>query len=200
MNSKFDIREYKKELRRHYRAVRGSLEESEKEKKDRAIFRFITTMPHYHNCRTLLCYVSKPNEVDTLHLIEKALLDGKQVAVPYCVEGSREMDFYTIQSLDDLEIGSYGLLEPKPISENKMVEFSKSFCILPGLSFDPYGYRLGYGGGYYDRFLSGKYTAKTAGICYSECLHEKLIHGRYDIPAHYIVTDQGVRKRKILTK
>lgn len=73
----------------------------------------ICSLYQYREAQTLLCYVSKPIEVDTIPLIQRALADGKQVACPRCVEGTRQMEFYRIHSLDDLEKRTFGVLEPR---------------------------------------------------------------------------------------
>ncbi|MFV0401393.1 MAG: 5-formyltetrahydrofolate cyclo-ligase [Oscillospiraceae bacterium] len=196
--NQFDIRSYKKNLRTRYRGIRASLDPQQRDVKNGRILRFIQSMPAYQDCKLLLCFVSTPQEVDTRALIEAALAEGKRVAVPYCIDGTREMEFYEIESLSELQPRTFGVLEPDPASHKKVTSFRDALCILPGLSFDRFGYRLGYGGGYYDRFLSHKFAGSggvTAGICFRDCMRSHIVHGRYDVPADYIVTENGVRKR-----
>lgn len=193
MNKGFDLRVYKKARRERYRALRKSFSPEEKAEKDANILNKILSSGLYRESRTLLCYVSTEEEIDTHALIRQAVADGKQVAVPYCISGTREMQFYRISSLEELVPRTFGVLEPVAREENKLVDYSGSICILPGIVFDRYGYRLGYGGGYYDRFLSQHYREATLGVCYEECFVSRLNHGRYDVACKLIVTDQSVR-------
>ena len=98
---KVDIRAYKNSLRDKAKAMRRGMDPEEKAQMDRQITDRICSLYQYREAQTLLCYVSKPIEVDTIPLIQRALADGKQVACPRCVEGTRQMEFYRIHSLDD---------------------------------------------------------------------------------------------------
>ena len=100
------------------------------------------------------------------------------------------MEFHLISSLQELTKGAYGVMEPNPVSCPVLHEYSGSLCVVPALAYDKAGYRLGYGGGYYDRFLS-RYTGVTAGIVYQCFLRERLIHGRYDRPVEFVFTEYG---------
>lgn len=192
----FDLRAYKQDLRATYTTLRKKMTPEEKAEKDTAIFRNVLHMPLYTTASMVLCYVSMEEEIDSHGFINRCLADGKCVGVPYCIPGGREMDFYQIHSLDELEVRTYGVLEPIAETSKKLSDYSDSICILPGLSFDEHGYRIGYGGGYYDRFLSQKYDGKAKiGVCYNYALRPNLLHGRYDIPADYVVTEQRVTKR-----
>ena len=192
MKKPFDIRAYKRGLRAKFRKVRQSMEPQQKTYNDSAILARILASPQYKNAAVILAYVSTPIEVDTHMLINHALSDGKRVAVPFCVEGTRKMHFYFINSLDELSPRTFGVLEPDPKKHERLREFAGSLCILPGLSYDRQGYRLGYGGGYYDRFLSQTYTGITLGVCYNECMVAALRHGQFDFPCQYLVTQTGM--------
>ncbi|WP_432650798.1 5-formyltetrahydrofolate cyclo-ligase [Huintestinicola sp.] len=189
-----DIREYKKDLRTQCRAVRNGMSPEEKEKRDSGIFERITASSAYKQSSIILTYVSTEIEVDTMKLIHKALEDKKRVAVPRCIDGTRDMDFYFIKGEDDLEKGSFGVLEPVPSKCVKAYAFETALCIIPGLAFDMQGYRLGYGKGYYDRFLSAHPRLFKMGICYCSCTCNELIHGRYDIGADCLVTEKYMRR------
>lgn len=103
------------------------------------------------------------------------------------------MEFYLIKGEEDLEPGMFGVLEPVPERCQKVTDYSGGICIVPGLSFDAGGFRLGYGKGYYDRFLS-QFQGVTVGICYSNCTQWKLPHGRYDKPVNLLITDKYIRR------
>lgn len=190
----FDIREYKKHMRERNKKIRLALPPDKKRAKDEKICDRVRKLPEYKACKTMLCYVSTDAEVATHTLIECAIADGKTVAVPYCVKGTRDMRFYRIASIGELSPGTFGVLEPVPDGSKLVADFSGSICILPGLAFDMAGFRLGYGGGYYDRFLSQKYSGTTVGICYSECALTSIRHGRYDMPCDMLVTDLFLKR------
>ncbi len=191
--ARIDIREVKKKLRAEFKDLRRNMSFEEKNRKDMAILSRVLKLPEYGNSETILTYVSTDIEVDTKALIEQALLDGKTVAVPRCTPGKIDMKFYVIRSLDDLEPGAFGVLEPIPKRCRELKKFEGSICVLPGLGFDVQGYRLGYGKGYYDRFLS-KYEGENIGVCYNICLKSLLPHGRYDKMVDILVTDKFVKR------
>ena len=188
-----DIRPLKAELRRKYRAIRTELPPECKQEMDRQVLRRVRNLWQYRENDTLLVYVSTAIEVDTRALIEAALADGKRVAVPRCVPGTRNMEFYYIGGIDELEPGTFGVLEPVVEKHEKMTDFSRGLCIVPALCYDWSGFRLGYGGGYYDRFLSN-FGGCMIGIGYSSCVRRALPHGRFDRPVELIVTEKYLRK------
>lgn len=193
MKRTMDLREYKAQLRIRYRGERQRLTFAQKTRMDSRILDRLCRLNQYVAQDTILTYVSKAIEVDTLTLINHALAQGKRVAVPKCVAGKREMHFYFIDSLDDLTPGIFGVLEPQGVAEKKVVNMSEGICIVPGFCFDLLGYRLGYGKGYYDRFLS-HYSGVKAGLCYSNGVVGRLRHGRFDCPVDVLVTEQVVRR------
>lgn len=186
-----DIRQEKKELRKHYRALRDNISCDEKDIMDEKVLRKITQLWSYREEDILLTYVATGSEVDTRPLIEYALNDGKTVAVPRCVENTRNMEFYIIKSLEDLEAGSFGVMEPIKHKCEKLHDLSKGVCIVPALAFDKDGYRLGYGKGYYDRFLNN-YSGRIIGVSYSFCVCDELPRGRYDKKVSSIITEKRV--------
>ncbi len=188
-----DIRPVKAALREKYRNIRTSMTADEKTSYDDEIAQQVRRLWQYQKNDTLLVYVSTPIEVDTRKIIEQALQDGKKVAVPRCVDGTRTMDFYYIRSFEDLAPGTFGVLEPIIEKTELMTDFSRGLCIVPAFSYDWSGYRLGYGKGYYDRFLS-RFEGNIIGICYSSCVQRSLPHGRYDGPVELLVTEKFLRR------
>lgn len=184
-----DIRPLKKKLRQAYRSIREGMGAQEKAAFDRDIQNRLLASELYQKARSLLCFVSTPIEVETRELILRAWADGKQVAVPKCLDRSGNMEFFRIQSFDELSPGEYALLEPDPQKAPVFADYRGSLCILPAFAFDRDGYRLGFGKGYYDRFLH-RYTGCKVGVCYNSCMATALPHGRYDVPADYIVTQK----------
>lgn len=189
-----NVRIRKEELRQASKAIRSDLTPRQKSRWDTAILRHFINLPAYQNCHTLLTYASLPGEVDTFALMEEAWRAGKRVAVPYCVPGTRLMEFYLIESPEELAPSAYGILEPDPARSQKLTDFSGSACVVPGLAFNCIGYRLGYGGGYYDRFLAGPYAGNPSiGLCYGVCMVKFLPIGTYDRPCDFLVTETGAR-------
>ncbi len=191
-----NVREEKKKLRAGFRLLRNSFSEEERKVSDRAMQKKLFSLHQYGLADTVLTYVSKDTEPDTIRIIQKAWRDGKRVAVPRCIDGTCEMAFYYLTSLKQLSEGSFGVLEPLP-SQCQLFEGNGkgSICIVPGMAFDCEGYRLGYGKGYYDRFLSG-YEGFTVGVCYSKCVKWSLPRSKYDKPVDMLVTEKFFRKIK----
>jgi 5-formyltetrahydrofolate cyclo-ligase len=188
-----NIKVIKINLRARYRQFRERLNAEQKIELDATIQSRLLALAEYANAETIFTYVSKPIEVDTIALIEAALANHKQVAVPRCVPNTCDMEFYCITSLRDLEKGKFGVLEPIPSQSRLISDYSKGLCIVPGLSFDAQGYRLGYGMGYYDRFLA-EFKGDTVGVCYTGCVQWNLPHGYYDKPVHLLVTEKYIRR------
>ena len=186
-----DIRVQKTLIRDESKAFRQNLSFDEKQRLDRKIENRLLNLWYFREVDLLLTYVSNSIEVDTKFIIQQALAQGKHVAVPRCVAGTRNLEFYLINSLEVLATGSFGLLEPPVNTCEKLTDFSGALCIVPALAFDPNGYRLGFGKGYYDRFLSNS-NFKTIGICYDSCIFNELPHGKYDKKVNMIVTESRI--------
>lgn len=191
---KFDIRNVKKELRNNFKKIRIEMTPQIKKQKDEIILNRILDLPEYQKADTLICFVSTDIEVETKLLLKIALKEGKRVAVPKCINAEKSiMEVYLINSFDDLEIATYSVLEPILSKCVKLTDFSNSICIVPGLAFDIKGYRLGYGKGYYDRFLSN-YPCQTIGICYNSCMKTRLPHGKYDRIVDILITEKFTKR------
>lgn len=189
----FDIREHKTELRERYKRIRREMSAEIKKLRDDKIFSRLIGLEAYKTANTVLTYVSTDIEVDTIKFIKHAINDGKTVAVPRCVPNTRNMVFYIIKSLRDLERGSFSVLEPVPKKCKRLTNFGGAFCVVPALVYDRYGYRLGYGKGYYDRFLSLHKNMFLAGICYCCCTVTEIVHGRFDVSVNTLVTEKYVK-------
>ncbi len=189
---KIDLREYKGNLRADIKQRRLQMDKRYKSRLDGRIRQRLISTYQYRECDTLLIYASTAIEVDTFSIIEHALNHGRRVALPRCISGTRDMVFHYITDTNQLKPGSFGVLEPTedlPVWQTE----DGGLAVVPALSLDSFGYRLGYGGGYYDRFLS-KFTGETVGITYSENFCYRLNHGRYDVPLGAVLTDKFVRK------
>lgn len=145
--------------------------------------------------KTIGITYSQPLEWDTSKLIKLAWSQGKKVALPRCIPDSRQLDFFIINSFDQLENVYQELLEPVEVIENKVRKNDIDLLIVPGLLFDCYGYRIGFGGGYYDRYLTN-YKNITLSICSSAQLIKEIPREPYDIPVDYLVTEDGIQRTK----
>ena len=179
----------KNELRKLYREKRKNL--IDKDLKDRLICECFINSKLYENAQTLLCYAALKDEINTDRIIERALKDGKKVALPRCSDLNGNMDFYYIKSLSDLSVGAFGIREPDPTACEKVQDFSDCVCLVPALAFDKSGYRLGYGKGYYDRFMK-KFIIITVGLCYNESLRDTLPVEKHDESVDYIATESEI--------
>lgn len=189
---KGDIRLVKSRLRQDIKQMRTELDPAVKKQMDDAITDTFLSSTSYTRSDVILTYVSTGIEVSTERIILTALSDGKKVVCPRCIDGTREMEFYSIDSLDDLKPRTFGVREPDADASRVYDGLGRPICIVPGLSFDRWGYRLGYGKGYYDRFLS-RYKGWTVGLCYSACVRYRLPHGRFDKPVDRLITEKYLR-------
>ena len=182
----------KQRLREECLAARETLSEQERCALDGCITQKLLATPEYAEAATVLTYVSVSSEVSTRMFIEGALRDGKTVAVPRCLPGHR-LEFVAISSLDQLAPAPFNLLEPpKDLSALTEDQMNNSICIVPALLVDTKGYRLGYGAGFYDRFLS-TYSGKKICLAYQQNLSKTMLpHTEFDVPVDMVITESDV--------
>lgn len=188
-----NIKLFKIKLRKKFRSIRENMIREKKHIMDEKILNKISILNIYKNCDIVFTYVSKDIEVDTYELIKKCWQENKKVAVPACNAETKTMDFYIINSFNDLEKATFGLMEPIKSKCKKATDLSKGVCIVPGFCFDYQGFRLGYGYGFYDRFLQN-FSGKILGICYSNCIIPQLPHGKFDKPVDILLTDTYIKE------
>lgn len=183
----------KKELRTHYLEVRKNLPAEERAAHDEQIRLQLEGFVPYQKAQLLLPYVSYSTEINTHHLIKDALAAGKRIAVPRCA-AEHKMFFYEIANFEDLVPGYKGILEPAAHLSTPLqpTEMKGAVCLVPGLAFDAKGFRIGYGGGFYDRFLANFNGAKIALARPSQLSAEPIPTDQYDIAVDYVVTPTEV--------
>lgn len=184
----------KSSLRSNYLIARRTVPERSRRESDSSIECALMAFPLFAAAPLVLTYVSRSAEVGTRTLIERLLSSGRRVAVPRVDLRSRSMAFHEILSLDELEPGSLGILEP-PADAPLLCDPSQlvgSVCLVPGLVFDGAGHRVGYGGGYYDRFLAF-YPGDKIGLARTTMLSSNPlpIEG-HDVAVDFIATEFGV--------
>jgi 5-formyltetrahydrofolate cyclo-ligase len=182
----------KADLRKKLSSLRGQIAAEEKGNRDLRIAEYFLESKLYRNARAILAYISVKNEVDTIRIIRQILLDGKALAVPVCVPNDCSLLFYRIQNLSELLPAPFGLLEPDTARSEPVDVGSYPICIVPALAYDKKGCRIGYGRGYYDRFLAS-YTGCAVGLCYDSFLLDSLPADRYDRPVQMLITESGCR-------
>jgi 5-formyltetrahydrofolate cyclo-ligase len=182
----------KQRLREEHLAAREALSEQERSVLDDRITQKLLAISEYVEATTVLTYVSVSSEVSTRMFIECALRDGKTVAVPRCLPGHC-LEFVAITSLDQLIAAPFGLLEPpKELPALTEEQMNASICIVPALLIDTKGYRLGYGAGFYDRFLS-TYPGKKICLAYQQNLSRTTLpHTAFDVAVDVVITESEV--------
>lgn len=192
---------------------RGALPSGDRKAYDREILRLAAAHPFFQNAREIYCYASFRDEVSTFGLMEEAWKAGKQVWVPRVTDGL-QMEFCYIESLQELRPGYCGIPEPdglqaqkagaeqgwgcfgqegRPVSARDLPEreYSDILMILPGAAFDRRGNRIGYGKGFYDRYLQQLPGCRRMGLAYSVQCVEEIPAGPWDIPAEVVITEKG---------
>lgn len=137
--------------------------------------------------KMLLTYISLPTEVDTHRIMELCYQKGIQIAIPKC--RNNEMEFYIITAPEQVKKGYFGTYEPVdgcPKADTSL--FKDSVCVVPALCYSKDKYRLGYGKGYYDRFLT-RYDGLTVGVCYKNFLFDEIPTGKGDLSVERLITD-----------
>lgn len=182
-------KEEKAKLRATIRALEKTLSEKYKAAASAAICRHLMALPEYRDAETVFCFVGTASEIDTAPLLRAALADGKRVCVPLCVDRGI-MDLREIRALEDLVSGRYGLLEP-PADAPAVSPDDVDLAVIPCLTCDHAGRRLGKGGGYYDRFLS-VYRAAAVLICREKLIREEIPVESHDMPVPWVITEKGL--------
>ena len=183
-----DIVEEKRETRRRFVDMRNSISAEDKEALDRLLFERTISQKAYTDAEYLLVYYPVKNEPNILYIAEHALENGKKVAFPVSNTKDFTLSFGIVSDLGELVSGAYSIPEP-PSNAEIYSNNDKTLCIVPGLAFDKSGKRIGYGKGYYDRFLKD-FSGVSAGLCYSQFLVDSLPVGEYDVSVDMIISDK----------
>ena len=185
-----DIKERKNILRAELKARRALISIEKKAVLDTAICERIASLPCFCEAESILLYSPVKGEIDLSPLAKAALDMGKRVAYPICNKDDLSMTFRYVSSLSELLPGSYSIPEP-PKDATEFSSDTKALCVVPALAFDTLGFRIGYGKGYYDRFLKN-FDGYTVGAVYSELLSELLPRGYYDMAVDIIITERRI--------
>ena len=191
------IDEVKRAQRKRFRNIRKELGAEERSRIDALITERLIALPEYQDAQLVLPYLCFGAEVDTRALIRHAWAAGKTVALPWCVPGTREMRWYRVESFDSLVRSSFGVEEPVPRDEDEQDPNADgpAIALVPGLTFDERGYRMGYGGGFYDTLLS-TFDGAAVGLCREAQFEEDLtalgVIDAHDRSCDVVVTEARV--------
>lgn len=187
-----EIDNAKNKLRFEIKSMRRNMNKEDKRLLDDSIFSNLLKCSEFVNAETVLVYKSTEIEVCTEKIIAYCLENSIKTALPRCFKGSK-MKFYYYDGKAALERSAFGIYEPYADDSLEVRSFdSKTVCIVPALAFDRQGYRLGYGGGFYDRFLAAHEEITPVGICYSGNIFGRLIRNEFDRKAAYVATEKNL--------
>ena len=173
----------KKALRKQIREKKQAMTETEiVEKSNQLALQFVSSA-YYRNAKVIYGYLPYNQEVRTIPILQQAIQDGKKVAVPKVYDD--EMRFIYLEDLADVAPGYAGI--PEPIADEPVADDPSALVLMPGLAFDPAGHRVGYGGGFYDRFLEAEPDHPTVALCYDFQMFDALDTDSFDIPVDCVI-------------
>lgn len=191
------IKKQKDDMREEYKAKRASMDAEEKFRRDSALCKAAESLVSFRYAEYILLYAATADEIDVSDIAASAFAKGKKVLFPRCDKKTHTMQYHVVNSLDELSQDAYGILEPP--AENPIYDLENekgaAVCFVPGLVYDRAGYRLGYGKGFYDRYLSA-FSGCTIGVVYSDYILNEVPRGRFDVSVDILLTEKGVRVTK----
>lgn len=177
--------------RKQILSIMKDIDASEYARKSSLIVNNLFASQEYRTAETIGVTISRFPEVDTISLIETAWKAGKKIAVPKCNSSTREMDFRIINSFDDLETVYMDLREPAIERTESVDKATIDLQIVPGVVYSDKGYRIGFGGGYYDRYLTD-YPGERLSLAFEVQTAQDIPIEEHDIPVNKIITENGV--------
>lgn len=188
------VRDQKNSLRDKYRAERAAMDAAERARRDEAIAAAAANMASFRLAEYVLMYAPTGEEIDVTAIARRALELGKRVMYPVCSKEDHTMIYREIKSLDELQPGAYDLLEPPADAPDYDPErdVGSAICFVPGLVYDKAGFRVGYGKGFYDRYLSA-FAGCKIGVIYSDYILRQVPRGRFDVKVDILLCEKGVR-------
>ena len=188
----FGKRDEKNLIRKQMKQLRADMTRTERFEKSMQIFEQLITVPEFKRADRIYTYVSMDNEIDTIMLIDYSLSLEKRVFVPR-VSG-KDMEFYEISDISELNPGYMGIYEPD--INGREPDYSRTgFMCMPGLAFDKSHNRIGYGGGFYDRYLSVENKLYKAALAYEAQLLESIPAQDGDVRPDMIVTEGNIYRK-----
>lgn len=214
METAYDMRpenqEFRRNIRKLHQAQRDRMIAAEVREKSDRIVKWLLQSEWYEGCQVIYGYYPLGKEVDCRSFLERAIADGKTVALPATGSGLAErsaltekkglqrearpkkdnrMEFFEVHSLDEVAEGNFHVMEP--LLECALLQEERAVVLVPGVVFDRNGNRYGYGGGYYDRYFSRFHGLYRVALCYEHQFENELLTLPTDIHMHEIVTEMG---------
>lgn len=185
----------KKELRLQTLAMLDQISAEEFNRHASLLHEHVLQLSEWKQAKTIALTMSRGKEIPTMPLIEKAWEEGKTVCIPTCFPKTKEMVFYEYTPETKMTSSYFGLLEPDPLEATVVHKEAIDLIIVPGVCFDQRGYRIGFGGGYYDRYLAD-YHGVTIALCLSLQQTRHIPAEAHDIPVSMIVSEKGTLYQK----
>jgi 5-formyltetrahydrofolate cyclo-ligase len=189
-----DSNHNKTDLRTELLLKRRNLEKDIIDAQSDNMVKHLCAWPYYQQAKIIMLFLSMPDEPQMTQIIEDAWSQGKIVCVPHMRKQFGEMDAAVIENLNDLVNGRFNLLVPNPATLKVMDPQLIDLMIVPGVAYDYYGNRLGMGAGYYDRFIPQAHRAILIGAIWSSYILESIPHHSYDMPVHYLLSEDKIIK------
>lgn len=182
----------KKSLRKEMLKKRSQLSKDKRNLLSEDISNSLYQTEYYKQAKTIMAFISFGSEINTRYLIEKSINLGKKIVIPVTIPETKELKVSQLLDYSELELGFYNILTPKEEFLRFVDPSTIDLVLVPGLIFAKNGYRIGYGGGYYDRFLS-KLDPKVPkiGIAFDLQVQDRVPTNQYDIPVDFILTEKS---------
>lgn len=182
----------KPEVRKYMLAARNALSFADQRAWSHQAVNHLLHLPQIADAKTFFVFVSVGSEIETRILIDTLLVCGKQVAVPFCDPRTKHMGAYQIDSLHALQKGFYGIPAPDPVHSTELTPDVLDVILVPGIAFSRTGHRIGYGGGYYDRFLGHPASnALNVGLAFGMQIVDTVPIEDYDKPVDLLCCEAG---------
>lgn len=184
----------KDDIRAAYSQKRKAIPDNIKRELDSAVCRAAVNMASFRYADIVLLYAATHDEINIDEIANEALKRGKKIAYPRCNKETHTMTYHYVSSLSELSPDSYGINEPPkdaPVYTPES-DTATALCFVPGLVYDKAGYRIGYGKGFYDRYLSS-FSGCSIGVVYSDSILPAVPRGRYDVSVDILLTEKGVK-------
>lgn len=187
----------KKELRKFYSQKRDLLSENEIYNRSLNVCKIFFETDIYKNSEKIFTYINYKSEFNTTIIVKKAFEDNKRVFVPVMSGKAHEMFFVEIEDFSELSKNKFGILEPKLIFEKVLKSDNKTTIVVPALAYSRNGFRLGYGGGFYDKYLSENNSLCNIGLAFDFQITSDIVHNELDVPIDLIISENEFIKIKI---
>ena len=185
----------KKDLRKKMLIKRSKLSKEDRNIRSKIITNSLYETEYYKKADTIMAFITFASEINTRYIIEDSIKLGKSIVIPVTVPETKELKVSKLLNYSELELGHYNILTPKEEYLRFINPSTIDLILVPGLIFAENGYRIGYGGGYYDRFLSKlNHKVTKLGICFDLQVENTVPTNQYDIPVDFILTEKRLIK------